>query len=266
MSLVPILLTIACGVDREEYESLKAERDELNTRVEALQSETVRYIEKRSKLEAAVQRLKTQLAAERKELEAQLAAEREELQELKLENGEIMEERAELKAELLKIQEATLDAGYRRFLSSFLRQVEKRKWESAREVFAELTRKWPDSPFKVEVHQILDNLTELRDSVLHLRELNGDRRLSGIVVYGLVRNISSESMKGVQVLAILKNDEDEFLSSAVSSIDVDPLMEGQSSPFSVELPHWALGGGHFEVEFQQKDGSKLPTFRDGQED
>jgi flagellar basal body-associated protein FliL len=77
--------------------------------------------------------------------------------------------------------------------------------------------------------------TATPEYLLELLSLNSETSSGGsyITVYGQVKNISNRSLENVEAVVQYYDSSDKFVKSDDALIDYDPILPGQTSPFSV---------------------------------
>lgn len=92
---------------------------------------------------------------------------------------------------------------------------------------------------------------------LELLSANAERSYSFITIRGMVKNISSEPMENVTAVGIVTDANGEFITSGDSLIDYDPILAGQTSPFSIMIrDNPAID--QWTIEFKEFIGGTIP--------
>ena len=77
---------------------------------------------------------------------------------------------------------------------------------------------------------------------------------------GQVKNISDKSLRNVTAVVTFSDKSGGFITSSDAMIDYNPILPGQTSPFSViETDNPAMHTGTAEVEFKFLMGGTIPT-------
>jgi len=94
------------------------------------------------------------------------------------------------------------------------------------------------------------------DSELQLLEMAHSHYAKQVVINGLVRNVSEDTLNNVTVVVIFEDGEENFLTSAQSQLVFTMFLPGEESPFKVETidDHRMVG---FKVNFRTHEGAPL---------
>ena len=95
---------------------------------------------------------------------------------------------------------------------------------------------------------------------LELLDYSGTTGDSFARVEGRVRNISGRSLQNVQAVALWFTEDDRFITSEDALIDYNPVLAGQTSPFTV-LSRGNPAMQRFRVEFKVLAGGTIPHVR-----
>lgn len=78
-----------------------------------------------------------------------------------------------------------------------------------------------------------------------------------VTIEGLVSNISNESMENVEAVVMVADEQGNFIASKDALIDYNPILPGQSSPFTVMLDdNPAIK--KWQVSFKDLMGGEIP--------
>ena len=102
------------------------------------------------------------------------------------------------------------------------------------------------------------------EPALELGSWNWTRTEGGdyVKVKGQVKNISGERLKNVEAVVTFKDKNGDFITSSDALIDYNPILPGQTSPFSVtETYNPAMRTGNAYVEFKFLMGGTIPIKR-----
>jgi hypothetical protein len=86
----------------------------------------------------------------------------------------------------------------------------------------------------------------------------GQTSESFVEAKGLVKNISSERLENVQAVVTFFNKDKDFITSSDALIEYNPIMPGQTSPFSV-LETYNPAMRSATIEFKHLMGGTIPT-------
>jgi len=96
-------------------------------------------------------------------------------------------------------------------------------------------------------------------SVLEVTAFGWSKEYSYAIVEGAVKNISSQSLRNVEAVAIFEDKSGGFITSDSALIEYNPILAGQSSPFRVGA-RWNPAMATCRIEFKQLMGGELPVF------
>jgi outer membrane murein-binding lipoprotein Lpp len=272
LSFSVLLLLVACGVDRAEYEQLQKKCATLETKVANLEEEKKHIQAELEALRATPEGAWDQITRLQ---ESQRWGELVTLSDdfpLRWPTSPLVPEvkkvrssaRSRLAEELYNKAQAqttkgdpaakvTLetivrdygDTSYGQRATSDLRVVEKKIADAKRQM------EWQEEERREQKEKAASSLELLRFS--------WSKEYGYVTVEGLVKNISGARIEGVQAVAIFTDASGNFVSSDSAMIEYQPILVNQSSPFKV-MATWNPEMKKCRVEFKTLFGGQLPTY------
>lgn len=92
---------------------------------------------------------------------------------------------------------------------------------------------------------------------LELKSWNWGESYEHAIAEGLVKNISSQPIRNLEVVVSYYDSKDNFITSDSTLIDYNPILPGQASPFK-SITTWNPAMAKASVDFKPMFGTPLP--------